>query len=348
LVVLLLVQQRNAREMEASLAENVVARVVIGRSVDPSPQMRAHSNIARAYMALGTEGLDAGGALSIKSATGWGCADPTLLSSARTAQELPIGSPHEPGILRGLAQRCGRALSRLPGRGGLGVASARAQGQTMVRTVNEHHLCAKDPGEKRRLLSRVLREGGQVVVQTRPRIARFGQSRDRGTRKAMATLSAMAEVARVLLPHIMQWLPTNVVAKGKILHAGLTQARSIGRNKAGKQVEVGLPYLLSRLGGGYGFGRLIHGVIDEHKMPVAGLAQYRELWGVEATPELVVYDRAGEAPTTRNRLAHEGVKHLGMQPKGQRPWQVAEAVRQQVRSERGKTEGIMGTLKSNT
>ena len=34
-------------------------------------------------------------------------------------------------------------------------------------------------------------------------------------------------------------------------------------------------------------------------------------------------------------------------PKGQRPWQVAEEVRQQVRSERGKTEGIIGTLKSN-
>jgi hypothetical protein len=124
-------------------------------------------------------------------------------------------------------------------------------------------------------------------------IARFGQSRDRVTRKAMATLSAMAEVARVLIPQIIQWLTTNVVAKGKILHAGITQARSIVRNKAGKKVEFGLPYLLSRLGGGYVFGRLIHGVIDEHKMPLVALEQYREIWGAEATPELVVYDRAG-------------------------------------------------------
>jgi hypothetical protein len=81
-------------------------------------------------------------------------------------------------------------------------------------------------------------------------IARFGQSRDRGTRKAMGTLSAMAEVARVLIPHIMQWLTTHGVAKGTILHAGITQARSIVRNKAGKKVEFGLPSLLSRLGGG--------------------------------------------------------------------------------------------------
>ena len=94
-------------------------------------------------------------------------------------------------------------------------------------------------------------------------------------------------------------------------------------------------------------GRLIHGVIDAHKMPLAALAQSREIWGAEATPELVVYDRAGDATTTRTRLAHEEVKHIGMQPKGPRPWHVAEEVRQQVRSERGKTEGIIGTLKSN-
>jgi hypothetical protein len=36
-----------------------------------------------------------------------------------------------------------------------------------------------------------------------------------------------------------------------------------------------------------------------------------------------------------------------MQPKGQGAWRVAEAVRETVRSERGKTAGIMGTLKTD-
>jgi hypothetical protein len=39
---------------------------------------------------------------------------------------------------------------------------------------------------------------------------------------------------------------------------------------------------------------------------------------------------------------------MGMQPKGQGAWCVAEAVRETVRSERGKTEGIIGTLKTDT
>ena len=58
LVVLMLVKHLHAREMEAYLAENVVARVFLGRQDDPRPQIRDHSNIARASAALGKDGVD--------------------------------------------------------------------------------------------------------------------------------------------------------------------------------------------------------------------------------------------------------------------------------------------------
>jgi hypothetical protein len=112
-------------------------------------------------------------------------------------------------------------------------------------------------------------------------------------------------------------------------------------------VEFGLPYLLSRLGGGSIFGTLIRGVIDESKMPLQALATSREIFGAQATPALVVYDRGGYAAATLNTLTREGVKAIGIQPKGQGAWRVAEAVRETVRSERGKTEGIIGTLKTD-
>jgi hypothetical protein len=82
-------------------------------------------------------------------------------------------------------------------------------------------------------------------------------------------------------------------------------------------------------------------------MPLQALAGSRKIFGPEAPPELVVDDRGGDATRTREQLAHAGVKQIGIQPKGQRAWHVAEAVRDQVRSERGQTEGIMGTLKSD-
>jgi hypothetical protein len=347
LVVLMCVKHLHAREMEAYLAENVVARVFIGRQDDPRPQIRDHSNIARAYAALGKDGVDEINALILHVAKDLGFADASILSSDTTAQELPIGYPNEPGILRGWAQRCGRALAKLKTRGVLGVDAALAQVQTILRSVKEHHLFAKGKQAKRQVLTRLLTEVGQLIVHTRPLVTRLGQSHDRVTQSATATLGAMHEVAKRLIPQIVQWIITGVVAKGKIVHAGLTQARAMVRNKVGKKVEFGLPYLLSRLGGGYVFGTLLRGGVDESKMPLQALATYREIFGPQATPELFVYDRGGYATATLRALAQEGVKEIGIQPKGKGAWCVAEAVRETVRSERGKTEGIIGTLKTD-
>ena len=347
LVVLMLVKNLNAREMEAYAAENVVARVFMGRQDAPSPQIRDHSNIARAYAALGKDGVDEVNGLMLHVAQDCGFADASILSADTTAQELPLGYPNEPGILRGWAQRCGRALTKLKTRAVLGVDTALAQVQTILRTVKEHHLFAKGKQEKRQVLTRLLTEVGQLVVQTRRLVQGLGERRDRVTHHAITTLTTMHEVAKRLIPQIVQWITTGVVAKGKIIHAGVTQARAIVRNKAGKKVEFGLPYLLSRLGGGYIFGTMIRGVVDESKMPLQALAGYRAIFGAQATPTLVVYDRGGYATTTLRALTNEGVKQIGIQPKGHGAWHVAEAVRETVRSEHGKTEGIIGTLKTD-
>jgi hypothetical protein len=267
LVVLMMVKHLNSREMEAYLAENVVARVFIGCQDDPRPQIRDHSHIARAYTALGQEGVEEVNALLLHVAKDYGFVDVSILSSETTAQELPIGYPNEPGILRGLAQRCGRALTKLKTRAVMGVEPALAQVQTILRTVKEHHLFAKSTQAQRKVLTRLLTEVGQLLVQTRLLVQRLGARRDRVTHNALTTLQSMHEVAKHLIPQIVQWITTGSVASGKMLHAGLPQARAVVRPKAGKHVELGLPYLLSRLGGGYLFGTVIRGSLDESKMP---------------------------------------------------------------------------------
>jgi len=250
LVVLMVVKNLHARDMEAYLAENVVARVFIGRKDDPRPQIRDHSNIARAYAALGQDGIEEVNALMLHVARDCGFADVSCLSADTTAQELPIGYPNEPGILRGWAQRCGRALAKLKTRAVMGIDTALAQVQTILKTVKEHHLFAKGKQAKRQVLTRLLTEVGQLVVQTRRLVQGLGERRDRVAHNALTTLKTMHEVAKRLVPQIVQWITTGVVAKGKIVHAGVTQARALVRHKAGKEVEFGLPYLLSRLGGG--------------------------------------------------------------------------------------------------
>jgi hypothetical protein len=132
LVGLMLIKVCDSRQREASLAENAVARVVIGRHHDPQAQIRDHSNIARASAALGKAGVDAVNHLVIKEAHRFGFVDEGSLSADTTAQELPMGYPNEPGILRGLAQRGGRALRRLQQRGVRGLEGALEQVQPVV------------------------------------------------------------------------------------------------------------------------------------------------------------------------------------------------------------------------
>jgi hypothetical protein len=347
LVVLMLIKVFDSRQMEAYLAENVVARVFIGRYRDVQAQILDHSNIARAYAALGKSGIDEVNRLIVKEAHRFGFVDEGVVSADTTAQELPIGYPNEPGILRGLAQRCGRALTQLQKRGVDGLQGALEQVQTILRSVKEHHLFTKGKSNKREVLTRIVKEVGELIGQTRPLVEALGTSTDQVIQSARSRLMAMHAVIKPLIAQIVQWMTTGVVATNKIIHVGIPQARAIVRNKTGKKVEFGLAYLLSRLGGGYLFGTLIAANADEKQMPLKALSGYREIFGQEATPELVVYDRGGDSTRTCQKLALEGVKQIGIQPKGNRPWSVAEAVRDQIRTERGQTEGVIGTLKSN-
>jgi hypothetical protein len=347
LVVLMLIKTFDARQTEAYVAENVVARVFIGRHCDAQAQIRDHSNIARAYAALGKAGIDEVNHLVLKEAHRYGFIDEGVLSADTTAQELPLGYPNEPGILRGLAQRCGRALTQLAKRGMCGLDRVQEQVQTILRSVKEHHLFTAGKADKREVLTRILKEVGALIVQTRPLVERLATSADRVIQSARARLLAMHEVIKPLMGQIVQWISTGKVAANKIVHVGIPQARAIVRNKAGKKTEFGLAYLISRLGGGYLFGERIAANADERQMPLKALWGYRAIFGQEATPELVVYDRGGDSTATRQRLALEGIKDVGIQPKGNRPWSVAEGVREQIRSERGRTEGSIGTLKSN-
>jgi hypothetical protein len=343
----MLIKHFDSRQMEVYLAENVVARVFIGRQRDVQAQIRDHSNIARAYAALGKAGIDEVTHLVIKQAHAFGFVDEGVISSDTTAQELPIGYPNEPGILRGLAPRCGRALTQLSKRGVQGLDGALDQVQTILRSVKEHHLFTTGKADKRQVLTRIMREVGELIVQTRPLVERLATRSERVIQRARSRLMAMHEVIKPLMGQIVHWLTTGKVAANKIVHVGIPQARAIVRNKAGKKTEFGLAYLISRLGGGYVFGERIAANADERQMPLKALAGYRAIFGPEATPELVVYDRGGDSPPTRRQLALAGVKEVGIPPKGKRPWSVAEAVREQIRRERGQTEGVIGTLKSN-
>jgi hypothetical protein len=110
---------------------------------------------------------------------------------------------------------------------------------------------------------------------------RVREGRQRVIQSAVQTLNRMAQVTAVLSGQILQWLETGVAAKGKILHAGIIQARAIVKQKAGQKVQFGLKYLINRISGGDVFGTAVPAQADEKKMPLEALKQYRVTFGSE-------------------------------------------------------------------
>ena len=162
--------------------------------------------------------------------------------------------------------------------------------------------------------------------------------------RAAATLTRLVEVATTLLPQIQQWLQTGQVATEKIIHAGISAARAIPKGRG--SVKFGMKWLINRLAGGYLFGGRVEARADENKMPEAALQAYRHVFGEKATPQRVIYDRGASLPAAAKVLKKAGVKQVGIPPRGQGTWLVGEKEQKIVKSERGKTEGSIGRLKS--
>jgi len=347
IIVLMHLKNLNSRQMEEYLAENGPARAFIDWEDSIQLQVRDHSNLARIMDSLGEDGKKDLNGLILRHAVELGFADPSKLSGDTTAQELPIGYPHEAGILEGLAKRVLRTVKKLASKGKHGLSEAQAQCETIIGKAKEYHLFAKVKVEKTKLLNEMVQGSEILMEKARKLITGLSEDTDKVVTSARGRLLQMVDVGEHLLPQILYWLKTGFVAKGKIIHAGINKARSIVRNKPGKKVEFGLQYLLCMLGGGYLFGEVIEKPTGETKMPLKCLSGYRGIFGEEQTPEMITYDRGGWSKPNVKMLAKEGIKKVGIQPKGQASWAVNEQDQKLVMSERGKMEGKIGTLKSD-
>jgi hypothetical protein len=259
--------------MEKDLEENVVSRLFLDLEDQLSPHVRDHSSIARAQEALGVEGWREVNELIVGQATELGFGRPEILSSDTSVQEPAIGYPHEAGILNGLAQRVYRGLVKLKEKSSQAIESGKEKAKEIFKTVKEYHLFAKTQEKKDELLNQLVEQTKELMADSREVIKQVGRTGGRVTQSVVLKLRQMVEVSEALLPQILQWLQTRVVASGKILHAGIIRARAIVKNKAGKRVEFGLKWLINRIEGGYVFGREVEARADERVMPIEAMKE---------------------------------------------------------------------------
>ena len=234
---------------------------------------------------------------------------------------------------------------KLGRRGVEGVEAGSEKAKEIFRLVKHHHLFAKGPEEKQAVLKQLVEKTKEMRGECRQIVARVGKASPRVVKSGIEKLKQLEVFCATLLVQLLPWRQTGTVATGKLLHAGVSEARAIVKNKAGQRVEFGFKWLLHGISGGYIFGKRGAATADEHQLPIEAVKDYRAVFGTEATPELSVYDRGGSAKTTVEALQKMGVEKGGMVPKGKAKWPIAEEDRKEVMSQRGQTEGSIGTLK---
>jgi hypothetical protein len=120
-------------------------------------------------------------------------------------QEPKIGYPHEPGRLKGLAQRCERALGKLKKRGVKLAQEGSKKSKEIYPQVKQHHLFAKSKEQRRELLRVIVTQTAALLATTQQVLQQVGERTDRVKQSARATLQRMSAVAAKLLPQGKQW-----------------------------------------------------------------------------------------------------------------------------------------------
>jgi hypothetical protein len=339
-IALMAVKGVNFREAEDLIRNYVPARYLC--DLLDSPMEIDHVSIFEFSQMIGPEGMEALNRPILARATELGLCDPTHLMSDTTAQEARIPYPNEAGLMSRFMTIVGRAAGKLRGKFD-GVKSDIKEATEKVKgLLRNAHLFAKGRDQKKKIEKKMY----HTVKSVQSQLAKLISSGANVKSKAGQELVKITGVMEKLLPQIKHFLDTSFVASGKVIHLQIPELYAIVRGKAGKTVEFGLKWGISRMRGGFLHAFLMN--CGEHRSDPAFCSQavheHIALFG--KAPRVFGFDRGGDSATNIKRAKKLGVKHVGIAPKGQKAWSTSERMTNRIRRERAQVEGSIGTIKS--
>lgn len=277
-------------------------------------------------------------------------ADPTLRVADTTAQEAAIPYPNEMNLMATFLTAVAAASTKAGGAlkaFGAAMTATFAAGRKQLR---EFRLFAKDKTKAAR--AKLTAQMATLVEEVHTHLGRALQAAEphqqrlvKYAKVAHAKATQLHATMRELLPQIRYWLKTGFVAANKIVSLHIPQLYSIVRGKAGKKVEFGLHWGISRLGGGFLLARVAadRRELVDARYAVDAVDDHIALFG--KPPTAYAYDRAGYSADNVETLKAKGVTHVGLAPRGRAPWPVRGAMRVKLTRERAQVEGGIGTIK---
>jgi hypothetical protein len=337
------------REAEDLIRHYAPARYLCGLTeTEWSPD---HTTLHDFAVLLGEEGVKLMNEYVVKWAVRENLADPRMVVADTTAQEAAIPYPNEMGLMAGFtrsvaagSRRAGKALKEF-------AQKAKKKFEAVKEKVREYRLFGKDKTKaaKNKMVASMatvverINEGlGKALVVTEA----SGQHVTKYGVVAQKKLIQLHGTMKKLIPQIRYWLRTGFVATGKVLSLQIPELYSMVREKAGKKVEFGLRWGISRLKGGFLLARLATSrkELVDHKFAVKAVKDQVTLFG--RPPTAYAYDRGGHSEKNLLALASLGVKEVGLAPRGRAAWSVCGEMKEKLVKERAMVEAGIGTVKS--
>lgn len=331
------------REAEDLIRHYAPARYLCGLTeTDWSPD---HNTLHDFEKLLGEDGVRRLNEYFVKVAVKEKLASSRVVVGDTTAQEAAVPYPNEMRLMAAFMTTVAAASAKAGARLKLFAQQTEETFQKARKTLRHFRLFGKTASVRRRGIADMMACIAKVQKQLGGALAE-SSSRLTGHRKvSLERLRHFNEVMKRLLPQIRYWHRTGFVAANKIINLGMDKLYAVVRGKVGKPLEFGLAWGITRLKGGF---VLAH--VGENKKQIAdsryvlkSVEECQRLFG--AAPKAYAYDRAGHSAKNVARLQELGVKHVGLAPRGRGAWEVDEATKARLVSERVKVEGSIGTLK---
>lgn len=340
-VALMAVKNLTYRDAEDLVAHYAPARYLC--DLMDSDWAIDHVTIFEFSQMLGSEGMEEINKVILQAAVKHGIIDETQVMSDTTAQEAKIPYPNEVGLMSKFMELLGKNIKKVGGKFQGVKKTVKEATKKVKHLLRNSHLFAKTKEQKRKVAKKMY----HTVKSVHKEVQDLLISGYKLSSNAGQEITRLTEVMEKLLPQMLYFIESGLVASGKIIHLQMTELYSIVRQKAGKRVEFGLKWGINRICGGFVQGFLVNG--GEHrsdkKFCLAGVDQHIGVFG--AAPVVYGFDRGGYSKANIKKLKKRGVKHVGVAPKGGDEWAVSKAMVEKIKRERAQVEGSIGTVKSN-
>lgn len=339
-VTLMAVKNITYRDAEDLIAHYAPARYLC--NLMDSDWRPDHITIFEFTQMLGEEGMSKINGNVLGIAKDGGILDPSHLMSDTTAQEAKIPYPNEVGLMSKYAGIVKKAI----GKAGKVFSKVRTKIKEVEKKikglVRASHLFAKTKEQKRKVGKKLY----HVSMEIHRELLRAIKNGAALKGSAQQELGRVTDIMKTLFPQIKHFLETGFVAPKKIIHLKMPELYAIVRGKAGKSVEFGLKWGISRVGGGFVQGFLING--GEHcsdkRFCLEAIRKHQATHG--EAPSVYGFDRGGYSRKNIKQAKKMGVKHVGIAPQGKADWAVTESMAERIKRERAQVEGCIGTIKS--